>query len=111
MPLVRRGLEALALEHMPEMPTTVGTHNLSARHPKGSILMSRDGSRDAVKVGRPAAPGAELVAGLVQRCLAAGAAVDAFRGVVLVEFARARRLSAFLAEDAELFWLCELSAL
>jgi hypothetical protein len=43
---------------------------------------------------------------LVQRRVAPSARVHAGIRVVLVVFSGARRFSAFLTEDAELFWSC-----
>lgn len=104
--LVSGRVVALALEHMSEMATAAGAHDLGACHAKGAVLVADDGAGDAVKVGGPPAPGAELVAGLVQRRVAAGAAVDALLGVMLVVGARARGLGALFTEDTELLCLC-----
>ena len=104
--LVSGRVETLALEHMSEMATAIGTHNLGACHAKGAVLVADDGPGDAVKVGGPPTSGAEFVAGLVQRRVAAGAAVDALLGVMLVVGARARSFGALFTEDAELFCLC-----
>lgn len=96
---------ALALEDVTEVATAVGADNLDAGHAKGFILVSDNSARDAIEIGRPTAPRAELVGGLVQRRLAAGAGVDASLRGVLVEFAGAWGFGTLFSQDAEL--LCE----
>lgn len=103
MPLIRRCRIALPLEHMSQMPSTICAHYLRTLHPKRAVCMSPHGTRDAVEVGRPAAPGVELLLRRVEGRGAGGAGVDACAGGMLVVLAAARRLGTFFAEDAELF--------
>lgn len=102
MPLVRGSGEPLALEHMAQVAAAVGAVDLDALHEQAVVLVALDGTGDAVKVGRPAAPAAELVRGLVQRSVTPGTGVDALGRVVFVIGARAGRLGTLLAQDAEL---------
>ncbi len=102
MSLICRGREALAFEDMAEVAAAVGADNLGPRHAIGLVLVASDGSGEAVEVSGPAAAGLELVVGLVQRSIAAGARVDALAGVVLVKLPRSCGFSALLPEDAEL---------
>lgn len=102
MPLVRRRREPLTLEHMAQVPAAVSASDLDALHEEAAVLVALHRAGDAVEVGGPAAAALELVRGLVQGRVAAGARVDALGGVVLVEGAGARRLGSLLAQDAEL---------
>lgn len=65
MPLIRRRLIPLPLEHMPQMPPAVITHNLRPLHPKRIICKPLHSTRNRVKVRGPAAAGLELVVGFV----------------------------------------------
>ena len=94
--------ESLALEDVAEMAAAIGADDLGAGHAPGAVLVARDSAWDAVKVGRPAAARLELVVGLVQRRITAGAGVDTRVGEELVVLAREGRLGALLPEDAEL---------
>ena len=67
--------------------------------------MAGDGAGDAVEVRGPATAGLEFVVGLVQRCVAGGAGVDARRRLVLVVLACEGGFGALFSEDAEL--LCQ----
>ena len=109
MPFIRRRVKPFSLEHVAQMAAAVAAHDLGPRHAKGAVLVPRHGAREAVKVGRPAAPRVELVRGLVQRRVAAGTGVHARRRVVLVELAGAGGFGALFAEDAELFWILRVS--
>jgi len=102
--LVGRGGEPLALEDVAQVSTAVGADDLDALHEHAAVLEALDGTRDAVKVGRPAAAAVELVGRLVQGRLAARARVHARGGLVLVELAGPGGLGALLAEDPELLW-------
>ncbi len=102
MALVGRRGVALALEDVAEMAAAVGADDLGAGHAKGAVLVAGDGAGDAVKVGRPAAAGLELVVGRVERRLTAGAGVDARLGEVLVGRSRVGRLRALFPQDLEL---------
>ena len=93
---------AFALEDVAEMAAAVGADDLGPRHAEGVVLMARHGAGDAVKVCWPATARLELVVGLVQRRLTAGAGVDTRVGEELVVLAREGRLGALLPEDAEL---------
>lgn len=97
----RRGV-ALALEDVTEVATAVGTDNLGAGHAKGFILVADNSARNAIEIGWPTTPRAELVSGLVQRRLAAGAGVDAGLRGVLVIFPGTRGFGTLLSQDAEL---------
>jgi len=105
MPLVCRRRVPFALEDMAEVAPAVGAHNLGAQHAMRAVLVPLHGARDAVEVGRPAAARLELVRGLVERRVTAGARVDAFLSEVLVVLAREGRLRTLLSQDAELLWL------
>lgn len=84
------------------MAAAVGAHNLGAKHAQRAVLVSGHSAGDAVKIGRPAAARLELLLGLVERCSAPGARVDAFLRVVLVESAGAGGLGTLFPQDAEL---------
>ena len=103
MPLVRRRIIPLPLEHMPQVPSTITTHNLRPCHSERAVSMPRHGPRDRVEVRGPPAAGLEFVVGFVERGVAGGAGVDAGVGLVFVERVREGRFRAFFAEDAELF--------
>lgn len=85
MTLVGGGIIALALENMSQVTTAVGADNLCSCHTESAVLMTDDGARDAVKIGRPAATRAELVARLVKRCITTCAGVHTVVWLVLVE--------------------------
>lgn len=85
MTLISGRVKALALKHMPQMTTAVGTYNLSSCHAKGAVLMTDNSAGDAVKVGWPAAARLELVSSLVERRITSCASVDAFVRIVLIE--------------------------
>ena len=89
------------------MPSTICAHYLRTLHPQRAVCVSLHGAGDAVEVGRPAAPGVELLLRRVEGRGAGGACVDACAGGMLVVCAAAGSLGAFFAEDAELF--CGLS--
>jgi hypothetical protein len=107
MPLIRGRRVPLTLKHMSQMASTVTTHNLRSFHPKRPVRVPRHGSRDGVEEGGPAAAGLEFLVRGVQRCVAAGAGVDALVRVVLVELAGEGGFGALFAEDAELFYMTE----
>lgn len=77
MPLIRRRLIPLPLEHMPQMPSAIITHNLRPFHPKRTVGEPLHGARDRVKVCGPATAGLKFMVGFVERRVAAGAGVDA----------------------------------
>jgi hypothetical protein len=101
--LIRGRGKALALEDVAQVAATVGADNLDAAHAEGPVLVSCNGSGEAVKVGRPAAARLEFVVGLVQRSVAPGTRVDALFGVVLVKLATAGSLGSLLPQDTKLF--------
>lgn len=103
--LVGRGGMALALEDVAEVAAAVAADNLGAGHAERAVLVARHGAGDAVVVGRPAAAGLELVVGLVEGRVAAGAGVDARLRAVFVVLARAGTLGTLFAQDAELLCL------
>lgn len=103
MPLIRRRLIPLALEHVPEVAAAVRAHDLGALHAERAVRVALDGARHGVEEGGPAAARLELVRRLVQRRVAAGARVDAGAGGVFVVGAGEGGLGALFAEDAELF--------
>ena len=111
MPLIRRRRIPLPLENMSQVTSTVRTHNLRPLHAKSAIRMASHRPRDRIEVGGPSASGFKLVVRFVEGGVAAGAGVDAFRGTVLVVFAREGRFGAFFAEDAELFCCAECQLL
>jgi hypothetical protein len=101
--LISRRRIALTLEDVAQVAAAVGAHNLGALHAQRVVDVALDGAGQAVKIGRPAAARLELVRCLVERRLAAGAAVDALVGKVLVVLAGKGTLGALFAEDTELF--------
>jgi hypothetical protein len=103
MSLVRRRIIPFPLEHMSQMPPTLGTHNLRPLHPKRAIGMALHRARHRVKKRRPSTPRLELVRRRVQGRVARGAGVGARGGCVRVVGAREGRFRALLADDAELF--------
>lgn len=120
MPLVGGGVVPLALKHVPaglsvstiagrsvrnkpKVATTVGTHNLDALHAKRAVLVSDDGTGDALEESRPAAAAGKLGGAAVQRGRATRALVHARVGLLVV-LTRARALGTLVAQDAELLW-------
>lgn len=103
MPLIGRIRVSLALEHMSQMPAAVAAHNLRSLHTKCAVCMPCDRAGHGVEEGGPAATRFEFLIGGVEGCLARGAGVDAFAGVVLVVLAREGGFGPLLADDAELF--------
>lgn len=87
---------------MAQMPAAIGAHNFRPHREHGPVLVALHCTRDAVKVGRPAAAAAELVRGFVQGRFASGTGVDALGRVVLVKFTGAGGFGALFAQDAEL---------
>lgn len=69
------------------MAPAVGASDFRAGHSEGMIFVPGHRPGDAVEVGGPTAPALELVVSFVERGVATRAGVDAFGGVVLVEFA------------------------
>ena len=102
MPLIRRSLISLSLEHMTQMTAAVTAHNFGALHTQRAVRVPLHRPRHRVKIRWPAATGLELVRRFVEWGVATRAGVDALRGVVFVEFAREGGFGAFLAEDFEL---------
>jgi hypothetical protein len=103
VPLVRRRLIPLALEDVSQMPATITAHDLGPRHPKRTIGVSRDSTRDAVEVRWPSAARLELVGSFVEWGVAGYAGIDALVWHVLVVFASKGGFGTLFAEDAELF--------
>lgn len=85
MTLVGGGIVALALKNMSQVTTAVGADNLCSCHTESAVLMTDDGARDAIKIGRPAAARAELMARLVKRRITTCAGVYAVVWLVLVK--------------------------
>lgn len=73
MPLVRRRLIPLPLEHMTQMAPARCARDLSPLHPPRPIDVPVHRARQTVEVSRPAAPALEFVRGRVQRGVAGGA--------------------------------------
>lgn len=88
---------------MSQVSTTVTAYDLGAFHAKRAVRVSSDGSRHRVEVRRPAATGLELVRGVVQWGIAAGAGICALGRLVLVVFAGECAFCALFAKDTELF--------
>ena len=105
MPFIRWGRVSLSFEHVPEMTSTIGTHNFYSFHAEGPVGMSCDGAGYCVEKGWPSAAGLELLICAIQGCTAGSASIGTFGWHVLVVFASEGRFSAFLSEDAELFWV------
>lgn len=100
--LVRWRWESLAFKNMSKMASAVITDNFGPLHSKCVVDMSLNSTGDRIKVGRPATARLELVVGLVERCVAAGAVIDTLSGVVGVIFTSTSRLSALFTENPEL---------
>lgn len=100
--LVRWRLEPLAFKNMSEVASAVITDNFGPLHPECVVDMSLNSTGDRIEVSRPATARLELVVGLVERCIAAGAVIDTLRGVVGVIFSSTSRLSALFTENPEL---------
>jgi hypothetical protein len=83
----------------------VGTYNLCSCHTESAILVTDNGTRDAVKVGWPAATRAELVARLIKRSVTTSTGINTLLRIVLVKLSRTRRFGTLLTQDTEL--LCE----
>lgn len=103
MPLICRGIVALALEDMAQMATAVTTHDLRPLHTERVVCVSGDGTGDTVEIGRPAAARLEFVVCRVERRVATGAVVGPARWLVLVVLAGEGGFGAFFAQDTELF--------
>lgn len=104
MPLIRRRRVSLALEHMSKMAPAIAAHDFRARHAQRAIHVPRDGARNGVEEGGPAAAGLEFVRGLVEGRGAAGTGVYPVRWHVFVVNAFKGRFGTFVAENAELFY-------
>lgn len=102
MTLVSGSRISLSLEDVTEMATTVGADNLGTLHTKGAVGVSGHSTRNGIEESWPAAARLELVVGLVERSVAAGAGVDTLRGHVLVKVTAIGGLGALFTEDAEL---------
>ena len=102
VPLVRRRIIALSLEHMPQVPATVTAHDLRPCHAERRVRVPRHRARDRVEVRRPPTAGLELVICFVEGSRAGGARVHAGIWHGFVERVREGGLGAFFAEDAEL---------
>lgn len=84
------------------MAATVATDNFRPLHAEGLIHVSRYGTRDGVKVGRPATAGFELMVCLVEGSVTAGAIIHTLGGRMRIVLAATRSLGALLAQDSEL---------
>jgi hypothetical protein len=102
VPLIGGRRVTLALEHMSQVASTVGAHDLGPLHSKSAIGVSGHSSRNGIEESRPATARLEFVLCRVNGCVAAGASVSAGGRGVLVVLARERRFGAFVAENAEL---------
>jgi len=105
MPLVRRRIVTLPLEHMSQVSATVGADDLRPGHPEGAVCMPRHGAGDVVVVGGPAAAGLEFVVRGVEWRVARSAGVDTGLGHVFVILAGEGSFGAFFADDAELLFV------
>lgn len=85
------------------MTATAVAGDLNALHSPASVAVAIDGAGNGVKEGGPAATGVELGSGFVKGAVAASTCVHTVLGIVLIEFACAGGLGAFLAQDSELF--------
>ncbi len=103
MPLIRRCRVPLALEHMPQMPSTVRAHDLRPLHAECAVHVPGHGAWNGVVEGGPSATRLELLLRGVEGRGAGGAGVGARRRSMLVVLAGVGRLGALLADDAELF--------
>lgn len=113
MPLVCRGPVSFSCKDMTQVSAAPRTPDLRAHHPQRRVRPPLDCARDAVVVRRPPAPAGELGGRAVERCAAAGTAIQARRRCIKEGLrarrarvrVRERRLRAALAEAAELNWL------
>lgn len=108
MTLICGSRVSLALKHMAEMTSAVGTDNLRSLHAKCAVHMSGHSTGDRIKVCRPTAARLELVVGGIKRGIAAGAVVNTFGRVMVIVFTSAGAFSSLLAEDSELFYCSKL---
>lgn len=90
---------------MAEVTSTVAADDLGPLHAKCVVHMSRHGTGNRVKVGRPAAAGLELVISRIERRVTSGAVVHAFCRIVFIVLAGASTLGTLLAKDAELLYI------
>lgn len=109
MPLVGRRRVAFALEHMSEVASAVGAHDLCPLHAESAVGVSGHCTRHGIEERRPAAAGLELVLSSVDGRIAAGASVGARAWRVLVIFAGEGSFGAFLTENAELLCCMKVS--
>jgi hypothetical protein len=105
MPLILGVAKPLALEDVAQMTSAVVAHNLRPHHAQARVWSLANSTRYCIPKGRPSTARIELMVGLVERCVAAGARVHAGIGVVLVVCARAGHFCTLLTENAEL--LCD----
>ena len=68
MALIGRGRVSLALEHMSQVSSAVGAHDLDTLHAECAVDMSRHSTWDRVEESGPAAPGLEFLVCGVERC-------------------------------------------
>jgi hypothetical protein len=102
VPLVGGRRVALALEHMSQVASAVGAHDLRPLHSKSAVGVSGHSAGNGIEESGPATARLELMLCGVNRCVAAGAAIGAGARGVLVVLARERRFGAFVTENAEL---------
>lgn len=105
MPLIRRRVVTLTLEHMAQVPAAVSTDDLRPLHAERAVCMSGDGAGNAVEIGWPSTARFEFMVGGVERRVASGAVVATARRLVLVVLASEGGFGAFFSENAELFCL------
>ncbi len=88
---------------MTKVAATVAANNLRPLHAESAVCVSRDCTRDGVKICWPAASRLELVVCFVEWRIATGAGVDTRVGHMFVVFTGTWRFGALLSEDSELF--------
>lgn len=94
---------ALSLKYMTKMAAAVGADDLSSAHAQSAVFMACNGTRDAVKVCRPATARLELVIGLVDWGFTPSTGVDSRLWHVLVVLSRKGGFGALLSQNTELF--------
>lgn len=96
------GSHSFTLKNVTQMPATIGTTNFYPAHPKGTIHVPRNSTRQFIVKRGPAAPGIKFVTSIVQRCVATAANKNAIAFKVPI-FARKCPFSAFLGNNVFFF--------
>lgn len=99
--LVRRRGELLTLEHMAQVPATLGAYDLDPRHAERGVFVSQHSTGQGIEERRPPTARVELRVRAEERSVATGTPIDALF-IVLVVLTGAGPLSALLPQHSEL---------